>query len=73
MASRSQCGHPTTRPSRCVIALSVTPSSTPAKIRNSVAAKGPGEQQQARENDDTDAADGDGPGEIVSSLAAIVG
>ena len=39
MVSRSEWGSLTTRPSRLLMALSATPSSTPAKIRNSVAAK----------------------------------
>ena len=39
MVSRSACGRRTTRPSRLLMALSATPSSMPAKIKNSVAAK----------------------------------
>ena len=39
MVSRSACGSLTWRPSISVKALSATPSSMPAKIRNSVAAK----------------------------------
>ena len=39
MVSRSECGSLTTRPSMLVIAVSATPSSMPAKIRNRVAAK----------------------------------
>ena len=38
MVSRSECGSLTTRPSISVMAVSATPSSTPAKIRNRVAA-----------------------------------
>ncbi len=38
IVSRSACGSLTTRPSIAVRALSATPSSIPAKIRNSVAA-----------------------------------
>jgi hypothetical protein len=39
IASRNGCGSLIKRPSSCVMALSATPSSIPAKIKNSVAAK----------------------------------
>src|SRR6266849_1530605 len=39
IVSRSECGSATMRPSPLVVALSAAPSSTPAKIRNRVAAK----------------------------------
>ena len=72
MASRSACGSLTTRPSSLVMALSATPSSMPAKIRNSVAAKYQVNSSSAANADDADAADRYRPCQIVAGLKTIV-
>ena len=71
-SSRSACGSRTTRPSRLLMALSATPSSTPAKIRNSVAANYQVNSEQGGEQHDADAADRYRPRQIVAGLKAIV-
>ena len=72
MVSRSECGSLTTRPSILVMALRATPSSTPAKIRNSVAANAQVNSKQGGEQHDADAADRYRPRQIVAGLKAIV-
>ena len=73
MVSRSECGSLTTRPSRSVMALSATPSSIPAKIRNSVAAKYQVNSKSAANPIDADAANRYRPCQIVAGLKTIVG
>ena len=53
------------------MALSATPSSMPAKIRNSVAAKYQVNSSRAANSDDADAADRYRPRQIVAGLKAI--
>ena len=70
--SRSECGSLTTRPSILAIAVRATPSSTPAKIRNRVAAKYQVNSKQRREQHDADAADRYRPRQIVAGQKTIV-